>query len=128
VGVDRSRATGTGYTGQYPLPWRDVYESVGTCPDELLLFFHHVPYDHCLRSGTTVIQHIYDSHFEGVERVGRMIEQWRRVQGRVSDAVYERVDERLAVQLRSAQDWRDTVNTYFFRRSGMSDRHSRPIP
>jgi alpha-glucuronidase len=50
------------------------------------------------------------------------------VQGRVSGAVYERVDERLAEQLRSAQDWRDTVNTYFIRRSGKSDQRRRPIP
>lgn len=58
VGIDRSRATGTGFAAQYPLPWSAVYESVEQCPDELLLFFHHVPYEHVLQSGSTVIQHI----------------------------------------------------------------------
>src|SRR6266511_4369834 len=46
VGVDRTRASGTGFTGQYPQPWADVYESLERCPDELLLFFHNVPYGH----------------------------------------------------------------------------------
>ena len=53
-----------------PQPWSEVYESLEPCPDELLLFFHHVPYGHVLHSGSTVIQHIYDTHFEGV-RGGR---------------------------------------------------------
>jgi alpha-glucuronidase len=128
VGVDRSTATGTGYAGQYPAPWRELYESVDTCPDELLLFFHHVPYEHRLHSGTTVIQHIYDTHFGGVERVGRMVEQWGQLKGRVSDALYGRVDERLAEQLHSARNWRDTINAYFFRKSGIADRHGRLIP
>jgi alpha-glucuronidase len=81
VGVDRTRATGTGFTGQYPSPWSDVYESPETCPDELLLFFHHVPYSHTLRSGVTVIQHIYDSHFAGAAAVVRMRECWAGLAG-----------------------------------------------
>src|SRR5699024_12050944 len=69
IGVDRTVATGTGYTGQYPEPWASVYESVDTCPDELLLFFHHVPYTHRLHSGQTVIQHIHDSRADGYDQV-----------------------------------------------------------
>jgi len=69
VGYDRTMATGSGYTGQYFEPVRSVYENLETCPDELLLFFHHVPYTHILHSGKTVIQHIYDSHNEGVKQV-----------------------------------------------------------
>ncbi|QFZ18276.1 alpha-glucuronidase [Saccharothrix syringae] len=127
VGVDRTRATGTGFTGQYPAPWRDVYESLETCPDELLLFFHHVPYDHVLRSGTTVVQHIYDTHFAGVEEVARMVEVWAELEGRVPDAVHARVEELLAEQLRCATEWRDQVNTYFFRKSGVPDARGRRI-
>ena len=47
--------------------WRKVYESLGTCPDDLLLFLHHVPYTYVLHSGKTVIQYLYDSHYEGAE-------------------------------------------------------------
>lgn len=127
VGVDRTRATGTGYTGQYPGPWCDVYESLETCPDELLLFFHHVPYTHVLHSGTTVIQHVYDSRFEGVERVERMVRAWDSVADLVPVDVAVRVRERLAEQLRSATEWRDQVCAYFLRKSGIPDERGRTI-
>ncbi|MBY8875479.1 alpha-glucuronidase [Micromonospora sp. PLK6-60] len=127
VGVDRTRATGTGFTGQYPPPWSEVYESRERCPDELLLFFHHVPYRHVLHSGRTVIQHIYDTHFAGVEEVAAMRERWRLVAGAIDPAVHERVAERLDEQLRSAVEWRDQINTYFFRKSGVPDAHGRRI-
>jgi alpha-glucuronidase len=127
IGVDRTRATGTGYTGQYPPPWRDVYESLETCPDELLLFFHHVPYTHVLRGGTTVVQHVYDTHFRGVEAVEEMVAAWERLAGRVDAAVFERVRTRLAEQLRCAREWRDQVNTYFWRKSGVPDARGRTI-
>jgi alpha-glucuronidase len=127
VGVDRTRATGTGYTGQYPAPWRDVYESLETCPDELLLFFHHVPYTHVLHSGSTVVQHVYDTRFAGLERVLRAVEAWQAVADLVDADVAERVTERLAEQVRSATEWRDVVNTYFWRKSGIPDEKGREI-
>ncbi|PZR52622.1 alpha-glucuronidase [Xylanimonas oleitrophica] len=127
VGVDRTRATGTGFTGQYPAPWRDVYESLETVPDELLLFFHHVPYGHVLRSGKTVIQHVYDTHFEGLERVHAAVEAWQAAADAFPPDVAERVTERFAEQVRSATDWRDVVNTYFFRKSGIPDAAGRTI-
>jgi len=127
IGVDRTRATGTGFTGQYPEPWSEVYESIERCPDELLLFFHHVPYGHVLHSGSTVIQHIYDTHFAGAERTVAMREAWERVAGRVAPEVDERVRERLDEQVRSAAEWRDQVNTYFLRKSGVPDGKGRHI-
>ena len=65
IGMDRTVATGTGYIGQYSPPVAAGFESLATCPDEELLFMHHVPYTHVLHSGKTVIQHIYDSHYQG---------------------------------------------------------------
>ncbi|MFC6016461.1 alpha-glucuronidase [Plantactinospora solaniradicis] len=129
IGVDRTRRSGTGFTGQYPQPWSDVYESLERCPDELLLFFHHVPYGHLLHSGSTVIQHIYDTHFAGVEEVARMRRRWERLSaaGLVDPGLDARVRERLDEQLRSAQEWRDQVNTYFFRKSGVPDARGRRI-
>ncbi|MFB9239891.1 alpha-glucuronidase [Plantactinospora siamensis] len=128
VGVDRTRATGTRFTGQYPPPWSHTYESVQTCPDELLLFFHHVPYRHVLRSGVTVIQHIYDSHFAGVEQVVAMRDRWRRLARLIDARLHARVSQRLDEQLRCAQEWRDQVNAYFYRKSGVPDAHGRRIP
>lgn len=126
VGVDRTRGTGTGFTGQYPKPWQDVYDDLATCPDELLLFFHHVPYDHVLKSGVTVIQHIYDSHFAGAESVERMRAAWRRA-ALPDAALHRRVADLLDEQVRSAVEWRDQVNTYFHRKSGFPDAQGRRI-
>jgi alpha-glucuronidase len=129
VGVDRTRASGTGFTGQYPAPWADVYESVWSCPDELLLFFHHVPYGHLLRSGSTVIQHIYDTHFAGAEQAEQLAARWRTVPvgGLVTAALHARVTERLGEQVRCAREWRDQINAYFWRKSGVPDEHGRPV-
>jgi alpha-glucuronidase len=129
VGADRTRASGTGFTGQYPLPWSELYESVRTCPDELLLFFHHVPYGHVLHDGSTVIQHIYDSHFAGAEQAANLVDLWQAVpvKGLLSKAMHVRVAELLAEQARSAREWRDQINAYFWRKSGIPDEHNRPI-
>ncbi|MGW0808608.1 alpha-glucuronidase [Nonomuraea sp. NPDC002799] len=127
VGVDRTRATGTGFTGQYPPPWSEVYESRAECPDELLLFFHHVPYEHVLRSGSTVIQHIYDDHFAGAEEAAGIRLVWEKLAGTVDPALYARVRERLDEQLRCAEEWRDQINTYFYRKSGIPDARGRRI-
>ncbi|MEU5675189.1 alpha-glucuronidase, partial [Micromonospora sp. NPDC047753] len=127
VGVDRSRASGTGFAGQYPPYWAQVYESPETCPDELLLFFHHVPYGHVLHSGSTVIQHIYDTHFAGVEEVTAMRRRWQTLTGMIDPSVYERVAERLDEQVRCATEWRDQINTYFYRKSGVPDERGRDI-
>ena len=72
VGMDRTVATGTGYIGQYRPAVAKVYESLETCPDDLLLFLHHVPYTYKLHSGKTVIQYLYDSHYEGADEGCRL--------------------------------------------------------
>jgi len=127
LGVDRTRATGSGLTGQYHLPWSEVYESLETCPDDLLLFFHHVPYGHVLHDGTTVIQHIYDSHWAGAVATEARRARWQNVRGLVEEALFARVAERLDEQVRSAAQWRDQVTTYFWRHSGMPDAQGRPL-
>ena len=69
VGMDRTVKSGTGFIGQYSPTVSQLYESVENCPDDLLLFMHHVPYTHRLHSGKTVIQYIYDSHYDGAAAV-----------------------------------------------------------
>ena len=78
VGMDRTVATGTGFIGQYRPGVAAIYESLETCPDDLLLFMHHVPYTHKLHSGKTVIQYIYDSHYEGADAVAGYVAIGRR--------------------------------------------------
>ncbi|PXW90921.1 alpha-glucuronidase [Streptohalobacillus salinus] len=127
VGVDRTIETGTGFTGQFHKENARVYNDLTRCPDELLLFFHHVPYTHQLHSGKTVIQHIYDTHFRGVEQVKAMIDAWQSLKEAIDPTRYTSVMERLEHQLYMAKEWRDTVNTYFYRKSGINDLHGRTI-
>ena len=126
MGVDRT-TKGTGYVSQYNEPNASMYENRETCPEELLLFFHHIPYDYMLKTGKTLIQHIYDTHFEGVNEVERMGESWKSLKGLVPEDVYSRVSERLTIQLESSMEWRDRINTYFYRKSGFDDILGRKI-
>jgi len=119
VGFDRTMATGSGFTGQYNEPVRSMYESLETCPDELLLFFHHVPYTHRLKSGSTVIQHIYDTHNEGVEKVKSYYEKWKTLEGLLDQERYLHVLDRLHGQIGYAEAWRDSINNYFSKLSGI---------
>lgn len=125
IGVDRS-TKGTGYAALYHEPMASIYETIDTCPEELLLFFHHVPYNHVLSTGKTVIQHIYDTHFEGVEDVEEMIRIWRELE-MIMNKRYTSISERLDIQLTSAMEWRDVVNSYFFRKTGIPDEQNRRI-
>ena len=90
------------------------------------LFFHHVPYSHVLKSGKTVIQHIYDSHFGGAEAAG-LLEAWTSLEGKVDPERFAQVTERLTDQAEHAKHWRDVINTYFFRKSGVPDEQGRTI-
>ncbi|CUH91818.1 alpha-glucuronidase family glycosyl hydrolase [Herbinix luporum] len=127
MGVDRTVKNGTGYAGQYNEPLASMYENIETCPEELLLFFHYVRYDYKLKTGKTLIQHIYDTHFEGVEEVEKMIEGWKELKGLIPDDVHDRVSARFNMQLENAIEWRDRVNTYFYRKSGVKDEKGRKI-
>jgi alpha-glucuronidase len=125
IGMDRTVATGTGFIGQYRPPVAKVYESLERCPDELLLWMHHVPYTHVLHSGKTVIQHIYDSHYEGADATGEYVRQWKSLEGRIDEQRYREVLARLEYQAGHAQVWRDAVNTWFLRTSGIPDAKGR---
>lgn len=126
IGVDRTK-TGTGFTAQYH-PFLDrLYSGKNTCPEELLLFFHRLPYTYRLESGKTLIQHIYDTHFEGAEDVQGFIETWESLKEHLPHCVYESVRIRLHRQLENALEWRDVVNTYFLRKTGIRDEKGRFI-
>lgn len=127
IGVDRTVATGTGYAGQYCPPNDAMYENADTCPENLLLFFHHVPYDHVLSSGQTVLQYIYDTHFEGAEQAAGLLRAWDSLQGRIAPEIFQEGRRRFSLQTRNAVEWRDVVNTYFYRKTGVPDAKGRQI-
>ena len=126
LGVDRTDK-GTGYALQYNEPNASIYNSPAACPDELVLFFHHLPYTHVLHSGKTVIQHIYDAHFEGYDEAVQLADKWQTLKGKVDDGIFENVSERFGRQLYNAKEWCDQVNTYFHRISGIEDEKGRKI-
>ena len=125
IGMDRTVATGTGYIGQYPQAIQKLYESLTACPDDLLLFFHHVPYTYVLHSGKTVIQHIYDSHFEGAERAGEFVSQWKALRGHIDEERYNAVLTLLQYQAGEAAVWRDTICDWAYHLSGIPDQKER---
>jgi alpha-glucuronidase len=102
-----------------------MYESLATCPDDLLLFMHHVPYQHVLHSGKTVIQSIYDSHYQGAAAAERFARQWQGLKGRIDDHRFEEIRAQLNYQAGRATVWRDAVSNWFLRASGIPDRQGR---
>lgn len=127
IGVDRTQKTGTGYTSQYFPKNKVMFDSLQTCPDELLLFFHHVSYSHKLKSGKTVIQHIYDTHFEGAKQADELKVMWLRLEENLDAERFAQVLDRLKLQAEHAKEWRDVINTYFYRKSGILDEVGRSI-
>jgi alpha-glucuronidase len=125
VGMDRTVATGTGYIGQYPPEVASMYESLATCPDELLLFMHHVPYTHTLHSGKTVIQHIYDAHYDGAASAAQFVSEWQGLKGLVDNERYEKILTLEEYQAGHAIVWRDAVNQWFYKMSGVADAKGR---
>lgn len=125
IGMDRTMATGTGFIGQYPPAVQALYESLPACPDNLLLFFHHVPYTYVLHSGKTVVQHIYDSHYDGAERAADFVGQWKSVQGHIDDERYRDISARLQYQAGEAIVWRDAICNWISHLSGIPDEKSR---
>ncbi|MGD1081837.1 MAG: alpha-glucuronidase family glycosyl hydrolase [Candidatus Sulfotelmatobacter sp.] len=125
IGMDRTVATGTGFVGQYPPEVQTLYESLPHCPDNLLLFFHHVPYTYVLHSGKTVIQHIYDSHYDGADRARDFISQWKALDGHIDAERYRDILTRLQYQAGEAVVWRDTICNWIYRLSGIPDDKGR---
>jgi alpha-glucuronidase len=125
IGMDRTIATGTGYIGQYPPAVQQMYETLAACPDNLLLFFHHVPYTYKLHSGKTVVQHVYDSHYDGAERAREFVTQWKTLQGRIDNERYEDILARFEYQATQAIVWRDTICNWIYRLSGIPDEKGR---
>jgi alpha-glucuronidase len=125
VGMDRTVATGTGYIGQYEPAKSKTYESLDSTPDDLLLFLHHVPYTYVLHSGKTVIQSLYDLHYEGAAAVTGYVEAWKTLRGRVDDRRFGQVLAQLQYQDGQAEVWRDAVTQWFWKESGIADSKGR---
>ena len=120
VGYDRTTATGSGFAAQYPPALARLYENIATCPEPLLLFFHHVPYDHALRSGATVIEHIYASRRQGVWRARALRDLWLSLRDEIDPVRFNRIMDKFDQQVAHAIVWRDALTQFFHELSGVA--------
>ncbi|KAL2822679.1 alpha-glucuronidase A [Aspergillus cavernicola] len=121
IGMDRTVWNGTGNAGQYPEEVYKTYENIESTPDNLLLWFHHVPYTHLLKSGKTVIQHFYDAHYRGSATAQTFVSLWESLKGKIDKERFEHVLFRLVYQAGHSLVWRDSINTFYFNKSGIPD-------
>lgn len=124
VGIDRT-AAGTGYLNQYPPEIAARYAAPDGCPDNLKLFFHRLRYDYAMPDGRTLIQRIYDDHFEGCARAEAMAQTLATLD--LPEPDRSEATARMALQIKNAREWRDVVNTFFHRLSGAEDAGGRKI-
>ena len=123
--MDRTVATGTGFIGQYPAAVAQMYETVDARRTNCCCSCTTCRTRTLLQSGKTVIQYIYDSHYEGADAIAKYVEDWRGLKGLVDQERYEAVLKQLDYQAGQAIVWRDAVTRWFHRASGISDQAGR---
>ena len=115
VGFDRS-SKGTDAVGQYPEPYRSLYDNIETCPEEYLLWFHHVPWTYKMKSGSTLWQELCMKYNMGVAMVEVYRDFWHtsaKQYMKGHEQEWQHTDSLLNVQLENAKEWRNTCLTYF---------------
>ncbi|KAI0439122.1 glycoside hydrolase superfamily [Xylaria telfairii] len=125
IGMDRTVWNGTRFAGQYPNEVAANFESIETTPDDLLLWFHHVPYKHVLKNGKTVIQHFYDAHYDGAETAASFPKRWASLKGLIDQQRFEEMLFRLEYQAGHAIVWRDSIVQFYNNISGIPDAAGR---
>lgn len=121
VGFDRT-ATGSNALEQYHPKVQEIYRDAKTCPEEYLLWFHHVPWTFKTKSGRTLWDEMCMRYYEGTDDVGKMQEKWRTLSSYVDSERFQHVDMHLSIQHEDAELWRDACVLYFQQFSRM------PIP
>ena len=115
VGFDRS-SKGTDAVGQYPEPYRSMYDNIATCPEEYLLWFHHVPWTYKMKSGSTLWQELCMKYNMGVAMVEVYRDFWHtsaKQYMKGHEQEWQHTDSLLNVQLENAKEWRNTCLKYF---------------
>ena len=115
VGFDRS-SKGTDAVGQYPEPYRSQYDNIETCPEEYLLWFHHVAWDYKMKSGSTLWQELCMKYNMGVAMVEVYRDYWHtsaKQYMKGHEQEWQHTDSLLNVQLENAKEWRNTCLKYF---------------
>ena len=115
IGFDRS-SKGTDAVGQYPEPYRSLYDNIATCPEEYLLWFHHVAWNYKMKSGSTLWQELCMKYNMGVAMVEVYRDYWHtsaKQYMKGHEQEWQHTDSLLNVQLENAKEWRNTCLKYF---------------
>ena len=112
IGFDRT-SQGSGATLQYPEPYRTLYNDLSTCPEEYLLWFHHVPWSHKMKSGRTLIDELDFRYQRGVNEVIDFIATWQQAKPYIDAQRWQEVNDRLTTQLIDAREWQQVCTKYF---------------
>jgi alpha-glucuronidase len=112
IGFDRT-ATGSNALSQYHPQVRAQFENVQTCPEEYLLWFHHVPWNHRMKSGNSLWEELVAHYYIGVDSVRQMQKIWDSLKGKIDNDRFEQVQQLLKVQEKEAKMWRNACVLYF---------------
>jgi alpha-glucuronidase len=112
LGFDRT-AAGSNALEQYAPEWQALWGNLATCPENLLLWYHHVPWDYKMKSGRTLWDELSLHYQHGVDEVRAMQRDWDSLQGKIDDERFTHVKQRLVRQEKDARDWRDACLLYF---------------
>jgi alpha-glucuronidase len=112
IGFNRTK-TGSNAIAQYPKTLADIYGDLNQVPEDLILWFHHVSWDHKMKSGRTMWEELVHKYYEGVDQVRQMQKEWDQLEGKVDADRFAHVKALLKIQESEAVRWRDSCVVYF---------------
>lgn len=118
---------GSGNVNQYPEPLRSLYNNIHTCPENLILWFHHVPWDHTMRNGLSLWDNLCYTYDRGVAQADKFVDTWKAA-AYIDSKVHARQLKRFERQAKDARWWRDACLLYFQQYSGMPLPPDSPAP
>jgi alpha-glucuronidase len=112
LGFDRT-SKGSNAVGQYRSPLREQFENIETCPEEFLLWFHHVDWNYRMKSGRTLWQELQYHYDAGVQYTEKMQKIWKTLEKKIDPQRFKEVEEKLKIQHNDALEWREVCLKYF---------------
>jgi alpha-glucuronidase len=127
IGFNRSES-GSNAVAQYSEPLRSMFNNPRTCPENLILWFHHLPWNYRMSSGLTLWDELCYHYYHGVDEARLMQKKWDRLTGMIDQERFDHVQHKLKIQTREAVWWRDACLLYFQTFSGMPIPHELERP
>jgi len=127
IGFNRS-STGSNAVAQYYEPVRQQFDKLENCPENLLLWFHHVPWTYKLKNGQTLWNAICDQYYRGTDAVKQMQKQWQGLKGSIDDQRFDHVSQLLQIQVNESVWWRNACLLYFqqFSKMPIPEKYEKP--